>query len=100
MAIQLKIGDVVHVRGTVVKTLDREVGLDVGNIVGGVPHYFWIPSGCVVHVEPPAIKVGEVVRHQSRDWIVLSIDGDVFWIKNKTQDCYASVLRDEIQRYS
>lgn len=100
MAIQPKIGDVVHVRGTVVKTLDGEVGLDVGNIMGGVPHYFWIPSSCVVHVERAPLKVGDCVSWVSlpmeeNTGQVLAIDSNVAWVKlpnGSRIDRYLSVL--------
>lgn len=105
MAIQLKIGDVVHVRGTVIETLGREVGLDVGNIVGGVPHYFWIPSGRVVHVERAPLKVGDHVawRGDAAKGTIIAIDlthpdGEArAWIRRSGEGISIIVFLNELE---
>jgi hypothetical protein len=108
MAIEVKVGDVVHVRGTVDAVSSDSV--DVGFVLNKRSYSRWIDLDNVVHVEPPSIKVGDRVRHRrsadwanwrSADWTVLAIDGEMLWIKKMSVTVlHISVHRDEVQRCS
>jgi hypothetical protein len=108
MAIDVKVGDVVHVRGTVHDVSSDSV--DVGFILKKGTYYRWVDLDNVVHLEPPPIKVGDRVRHQvsadwadwrSADWTVLAIDGEMLWIKKMSAPVlHISVHRDEVRRCS
>jgi translation initiation factor IF-1 len=96
-------GDVVHVKGTVIRYLkDGVVDVYFGDNSKFATAGVWISESDIVHVEPPPLKVGETVRHQSMDWIVLGVDKEIVWIRTIPNFAprYASVHRDEVQRYS
>jgi hypothetical protein len=91
-------GDVVHVRGVSTHHHSGPSGKVPVSFGGDIA--VWIAESDIVHVEPPPLKVGETVRHQSMDWIVLGVDKEIVWIRTIPNFAprHASVHRDEVQR--
>jgi hypothetical protein len=104
MAIEVKVGDVVHVRGIVVGIHSNGIAAIDFYVTdtAGPPHQgYGVAQAAIVHVESPPLKVGETVQHGSVDWTVLAIDGEMLWIKKMSANVlHISVHRDEVQRYS
>lgn len=80
----VKIGDVVHVRGTV-----KHVGDGWVNVYFEEQHkerWLKVPAGLITHVEPRPLAVGDKVSHRSLEWTVNGVDGDALWIKRDIED--------------
>lgn len=107
MAIEAKAGDWVHAKAEVIKIIDGLLVLDfhptrIKRLDGGsLENICVVPlveNDCIVHVEPPPIKVGDMVSHGSIRWHVLAVHGDYLWIscvRNEGVE-FASVHRSEV----
>jgi hypothetical protein len=83
-------------------TMHIGVNLGIGLDHAGLPHYHWINADRIVHVEPPPIKVGDMIEYRGLGWTVIGVDGDRLWIKIVGLHVieYASVRRNEVQKHS
>lgn len=108
MAIEAKVGDVVHVRGVFVKQSEDAafcvVDFTHGGRGVGAPQIWVKSTDIIVEIESPAppIKVGDMVEYRGLGWTVIGVDGDRLWIKIVGLHVieYASVHRDEVQKHS
>lgn len=77
--LDVKVGDVVHVRGTVVEPpLDGALSCDFE----GAGRWF-VRSDSIVHVEPRPLQVGDRVTYPWKDFTgtILAIGAEHAWIK-------------------
>jgi hypothetical protein len=102
MAIEVKVGDVVHVRGTVDRMNHAANCIDVsfGAFPAVAPYSHWIRADCIVHVEPPPIKVGDRVHagNPTVVYTIKAIDGDAAWLWSDATQGHYTVRFDALKR--
>lgn len=98
---ELKKGDIVHVRAVVDDPLDGDG--DVALVVKGATINdcdIWCAPSEVVHVEPRAMQVGDLVTWGTRvsNWTILAVDGDTAWIKSATSEWRQDMKLADLER--
>lgn len=76
-----QVGDVVHVRGEVTNDPNSDGNIPV-RFVPNTYSSFYVTPSAIVHIEPRPLKVGDRVRveQESRNGMILAIDGKEAWI--------------------
>lgn len=98
MTMDIKVGDVVHVRATVVRAADEdgEVRVWVNRRLGTAQQLF-IAASEIVHVEPRPLQVGDQCRVFGHLVKIACLGGDSAWVQY-LDESYGTVHLSKVER--